>query len=498
MRDRTGRGTGRDGTAHRLIHTAVAGHAARTPDAPALLQGERRLTYRELDRAADAYAVQLRRHGVGPGTLVPVVLDRTPQLVAVLLGVLKCGAAYAALDRAWPKERLRSVVAALAPPVGVGEALTGCGVPMWVPQAPDDGFHGCVTAQAQDDSAPATLFFTSGTTGSPKGVVSPHRATMRLFRPGRALVGFGPGRVMVQAAPVAWDAFTLEVWGSLLTGAACVLSAGRTLLPDELRELVGRHGADTLWITSSLLNLFVDEDPDCFAGLTHVLTGGEALSPPHIRAFLRRHPGAALFNGYGPVESCVFATLHRITPADCDLPDGIPIGTPVPGTGVHLVDGEIWVSGDGLAAGYLGLPDATAERFTELDGVRAYRTGDLGHRGPDGVLHFRGRTDRQLKIAGHRVEPAETEAAARRVPGVRDCAAVPVDDRLALYYTADPAGPPLTPAAVCRTLRAQLPSYLVPHVVRALAALPVTANGKVDHPALAALTSDNTCAKRDR
>ncbi|NBE51173.1 AMP-binding protein, partial [Streptomyces boluensis] len=463
----------RDATGHRLIHTAVARHAARTPDAPALLQGDRRLTYRELDRAADAYAAELRKLGVGPGTLVPVALDRTPQLVAVLLGVLKCGAAYAALDLAWPEERLRTVVAALAPPVGVGEALTGCGIPVWTPGATEaQGIPGTPSTRepsrtpaapetpttdqppTSSNTTPATIFFTSGTTGTPKGVISPHRATTRLFPPGGSLVGLGAGRVMVQAAPVAWDAFTLEVWGPLLSGAACAMSTSRTLLPEELRELIARHGADTLWITSSLLNLFVDEDPDCFAGLTHVLTGGEVLSPAHIRALLRRHPDTAVFNGYGPVESCVFATLHRITPADCDRPDGIPLGTPVPDTGVHLVDGEIWVSGDGLADGYLGLPEATAESFTELprataehptaahptdlDRVRAYRTGDLGHRGPDGLLYFRGRTDRQVKVAGHRVEPGETEAVARRVPGVRDCAVLAVDDRLALYYTPDP------------------------------------------------------------
>ncbi|MFM9368116.1 AMP-binding protein [Streptomyces sp. Da 82-17] len=489
-----------------LIHTVLARHAARTPDAPALLQGARRVTYGELDRAAEAYAGALRRLGVGPGTLVPVALARTPDLVAVLLGVLKCGAAYAALDPAWPRERMRTVVEELGPPVGVADDPSIlAGLPSWSPNDPGDTDDATAAPgpppppppppTAQSPAAPATVFFTSGSSGRPKGVVAPHRAVTRLFRPGGALVGLGPGRVMAQAAPVPWDAFTLEVWGPLLTGAACAMSASRTLLPDELRGLIDRHGVDTLWITSSLFNLFVDEDPGCFTGLGHVLTGGEVLSPAHVRTFLRRHPGIALFNGYGPVESCVFATTHRITPADCDRPEGIPVGTPVPGTGVRLSrDGEILLSGTGLADGYLGLPEATAERFTTTDdGVRVYRTGDLGRLDADGVLHFHGRTDRQVKIAGHRVEPAETEAAARRVPGVRDCAALPVGDRLALYYTSAEApgsASAPSPAAVRRALRAALPAHLVPHLVRELPALPVTAHGKVDRPALAALATE--------
>ncbi|MGW0737652.1 AMP-binding protein [Streptomyces sp. NPDC002851] len=534
MRD----GTGPDG----LIHTGIARHAALHPDAPALIQGALRLSYRDLDLAAETYASELRRHGVGPGSLVPVALDRSPRLVTLLLGVLKCGAGYAALDPSWPRERLRTVVTALRPVVVVGAALTGLGVPVWEPEpeaelpvpmatpsttvSPASVSPTSVSPTSVSPASTATVFFTSGTTGTPKGVLSPHRATTRLCPPDAPLAGLGPGRVMAQAAPVSWDAFTLEVWVPLLTGATCVMTEARPLLPEDLRELVRDHGVDTLWITASLFNLFVDEDLDCFTGLGHVLTGGEAASPAHIRRFLDRHPNTALFNGYGPVETCVFATLHRITPDDPDRPYGIPIGhldpagvtgadgtpgatattaTSLPGTRIHLIDGEICVSGDGLAAGYLGLPDATAERFTTITTedapgnlrspsppgtpgtpgtpIRVYRTGDLGTLDADGLLYFRGRTDRQVKISGHRVEPAETEAAARRVPGVRDCAAVPQGGRLALYYTPDP-GAPTTPPAVRRALRAALPGHLVPHLVRELPTLPVTPNGKVDRSAL--------------
>ncbi|WP_201752796.1 AMP-binding protein [Micromonospora rubida] len=285
-----------------------------------------------------------------------------------------------------------------------------------------------------DSAAAATVFFTSGSTGVPKGVLSPHHATTRLF-PGRGFADFGPGRVVLQAAPVSWDAFSLELWGPLTSGGTCVIADADYLLPADLADLVVATGLDTAWLTSSLFNFLVDEDdPDrpCLAGLRQVITGGERLSPTHVERFLTRYPDCALINGYGPAESCVFATTHRVSAADCDRPGGIPLGVPVPETTVHILDGdqvaapgavgEICLAGAGLALGYVGDADATAAAFTlvPLGGapVRVYRTGDLGFLDSAGVLHFRGRTDFQVKIAGHRIEPGEIESAARRIPGI--------------------------------------------------------------------------------
>ncbi|MFF2187123.1 amino acid adenylation domain-containing protein [Streptomyces sp. NPDC058155] len=531
----------------RLIHGAVASQAALRPDATALVFEGRRVSYRTLDLAAEAYAVELRRLGVGPGQLVPVLLPRSPRLVAVLLAVLKLGAAYAALDPKLPADRLRTVLGMLAPPVVVGppaavnppNGADGDGRTVWSPpdeelseaavRAPDPG-SAITEAEAAvevDGAAPATVFFTSGTTGTPKGVLSPHRATTRLFGPD-SFADFGPGRVMPQAAPVSWDAFTLELWSMLTTGGTVVLIDGDYFLPDDLAELVRSTGLDTIWLTAALFNLFVDEDPDCFTGLRQVFTGGERLSAPHIRSFLARHPGITLLNGYGPVECCVFVTTHRIRPADCEAEYGIPLGTAVPGTAIHILDGarevppgalgEICVSGEGLADGYLGNERATAESFATFDpGTgprRIYRTGDLGRLDGDGVLHFHGRADRQIKIAGHRVEPAETEAAALRLPGIRECAVLPVAggsgafERLAMFYTEEPlAGtrpfrqtrPPVEadgtgdgaagggaaePDAVRKALSAVLPRAQVPDEVRRIVSFPRTPNGKIDIAAL--------------
>ncbi|MFJ6823217.1 amino acid adenylation domain-containing protein [Streptomyces niveus] len=529
----------------RLIHEAVARQARLRPDATALVFAGRRVNYRTLDLAAEAYAARLGRLGVGPGRRIPVLLPRSPQLVAVLLAVLKRGAAYAALDPKLPADRLRTVLDMLAPPVVVGPsgAQDVDGRAVWAPpaeelseaagRAPDTGSpHDTADtperdgAEAVDGAAPATVFFTSGTTGTPKGVLSPHRATTRLFGPD-SFADFGPGRVMPQAAPVSWDALTLELWSMLTTGGTVVLVDGDYFLPDDLAELVESTGLDTVWLTAALFNLFVDEDPDCFTGLRQVFTGGERLSAPHVRAFLARHPGITLLNGYGPVECCVFVTTHRIRPADCEAEYGIPLGTPVPGTAIHVLDGdtevppgalgEICVSGAGLADGYLGNERATGMSFTTFDSpgtgpTRIYRTGDLGRLDSDGTLHFHGRADRQIKISGHRVEPAETEAAALRLPGVRECAVLPVAgesgayERLALFYTAQPldgtggteavggtAGGTADstaddavpePDTVRKSLAAVLPRAQVPDEVRRLRSFPRTPNGKIDTVAL--------------
>ncbi|WP_320064298.1 amino acid adenylation domain-containing protein [Micromonospora sp. RTGN7] len=495
-------------TPPRLIHEAVTHQAHLRPSAVALLHRDERVDYATLDAAANAYAAALWAAGVRPGAVVAVLLPRSPRLVAVLLAVLKCGAAYAALDRRWPGERIDQVTSLVRASMMVSDAEANGDVPHWiVPNEPlaQAASHRTETPTVYVDSADAaTVFFTSGSTGVPKGVLSPHHATTRLF-PGRGFADFGPGRVVLQAAPVSWDAFSLELWGPLTSGGTCAIADADYLLPDTLADLVTATGLDTAWLTSSLFNFLVDEDdPDhpCFTGLRQVITGGERLSPPHVRRFLTRYPDTTLINGYGPAESCVFATTHRISLADCDDPGGIPLGVPVPETTVHILGGEepgavgeICLAGAGLALGYVGDVDATAATFPLLpvDGkpVRVYRTGDLGLLDSAGVLHFRGRSDLQVKIAGHRIEPGEIESAARRIPGIREAAVVPVPapgggyDRLALFYTADDSAAP-TPAAVRRALAATLPRYLVPHTAQRRDALPTTTTGKLDRSALLA------------
>lgn len=489
-----------------LIHQAVARWARTRPEALAVVDGTTRLDYAALDAAADAWAARLAAAGIGPGALVPVLLPRSARLYVALLAVLKCGAGYAALDPRWPRERIDAVLRQLGGTVLVTDTDEPPGQrTVWRPPADFAARAGAAAFRAYDGppDAPAMVFFTSGTSGTPKGVVSPHAATTRLFAPDGPLA-FGPGTVMLQAAPSAWDAFSLELWGALTTGGTCVTAAEDYLLPDTLRHLIGACAVDHAWLTSSLFNLFTEIDPDCFRGLRRLYIGGERLSAAHVGQFLAAHPDVGLFNGYGPVESCVFATVHPITAADCRAEHGIPIGRPVPGTGVHVLDddgrrcppgvvGELWVSGAGLAHGYLGDPVLTAARFTEdlLTGTRLYRTGDRALVDADGVHHFAGRTDRQVKIRGYRIEPEEIEAHAARLPGITHCVAVPVPgllgtyDRLALFYTASGELAD-DPGLLRRSLGLRLPAHAVPDVVRRVDRLPVTANGKIDRSRLLA------------
>ncbi len=492
-------------TAPRCIHQAVSAQARRNPRAAALVYRGAATDYRTLDAAADACAAELVRAGIRPGAIVPVILPRTPHLIVALLAILKCGAAYAAFDRRWPAERVASLLALVQPPLVIAcpdDLVTDR--PRWDPSTRDVARWAATGAgapgeehltAAADPDAPACVFFTSGTTGAPKGVVSPHRATTRLFA-GDGPLAFGPGRVMCQAAPPAWDAFSLELWGMLTTGGTAVIVEHDHLLPHVLEQLVSEHGVNTLWLTASLFNLFTDLEPECFTGLERVITGGERLSGPHVGRFLDHHPGIGLTNGYGPVETCVFATCHSVGRPDLDAPDGIPLGRPVPETRVHVIDGEICVSGAGVALGYLGQHDRTADRFVDrvIDGerVRVYRTGDRGRLDAGGVLHFLGRADRQVKVRGYRIEPAEIESAAGRLTGVRQCVVVPVPaadarpdsyEKLALFFTAGDcaAADPLT---VRERLAARLPRYAVPEIIRQVPVIPVTAHGKTDAGAL--------------
>lgn len=503
-----------------VIHLAVARHAARRPEAPALVAPSVRqpgseaepVSYGVLVAAARSYAAQLARRGVRPGDVVPLLLPRSAQLVAVELAVLMCGAAYANLDVRWPAERHAAILELIGPTVMVTQDAVAPGGGADTLRLPPEDLPDAARRADEfepstvDGTAPATVFFTSGTTGQPKCVLVPHRAVTRLFGPGR-LPGFGPGHMTPQAAPAPWDMYAFELWGQLTTGGCSVSVAEDHLMPGRLSELVRTVGVDHLWLTSSLVNLFVDEDPDCFRGLRTVLTGGERLSPKHMRAFLAAHPGIPLWNGYGPAENCMVTTTHPIRPEDCDLAGGIPVGTTVPGTTVLVLGedgqrcpvgelGEICIAGTGLALGYLGQPELTAQKFPTVlvDGepVRIYRTGDIGFLDESEVLHFRGRRDRQVKIGGHRIELGEIEVTARRLSGVRECVALPLAgsdgqvSRLALFYTADGAGADggVDPLGVRAALGARLPAYLVPDVVRMLDQFPVTANGKVDGGAL--------------
>ncbi|MET8183744.1 AMP-binding protein [Streptomyces sp. NPDC005336] len=387
------------------------------------------------------------------------------------------------------------------------------------------GFVSAPPAPAADTEAPAMVIFTSGTTGRPKGVVVPHRAVTRMFRE-TPPPGFGRGNVMPQGPPPWWDMYAYELFGQLMTGGTSVLNDTDYLLPATVRTMIRTHGVTTLRLTTALFHLFVDEDPGCFTGLRQVFVGGERMSPRHAGAFLKHHRDIPLVNGYGPAESCMHAASHRVCAEDCADDSAVPLGRAVPFTSITVLGregepcapgqvGEIFLSGEGLAHGYLGEPELTERAFIRIPGedgtVRAYRTGDLGFLDAEGILHFRGRVDRQLKIHGNRVELAEIEASARRVDGVRDCAVVPVTAAdgavtgTALFYVpvatpvrAEDGADPDDPLGVAPALVELLPQYLTPGLVRAVDAFPLTPNGKLDRSVLTTVAGESRRRRRPR
>jgi amino acid adenylation domain-containing protein len=493
------------------IHLAVRDLAVASPDALALVDGQERVTYSVLDSASDAYASLLAASGVRAGDIVPLVFPRSAQLIAVALGVLKCGASYTGIDHRWPWARTREVISAAgsAPVVCGGlRQERGEGNREEIPREALAAAAGRATtfepARVSLDEA-ATVFFTSGTSGPPKGVVTTHRAVTRMFGSG-GIPGFGHGHATPQAAPVPWDMYAFEIWGQLTTGGTCVIVREDHLMPRVLRRLVRDERVDTVWLTTSLFNLFVDEDADSLRGVRELYVGGEKQSPDHVRRFIDKHPSIRIWNGYGPAENCMLSTLQPMGERDCQVPGGIPVGRAVPGTRAVVLDragqeaasnqvGEICVGGGGLALGYLNDEAATRTSFAEIDlggeRLRIYRTGDLGFKDGSGTLHYRGRADRQVKLRGNRIELGELENAAKRLPGVQNCAALAISgpdgyvDRIALYYTAG-GQEVLKPAEVRARLAEVLPQYSVPAVVERVAALPVTANGKLDTAALLA------------
>lgn len=497
------------------IHEVFRARARANPHHTALIHRAERIDYAELDATSDHLAAELVGRGVGPGRTVPVLLPRSPMLVAVLLAILKTGAAYAALDSTWPRERVARLVRRLGARLVVTEPGTDFagGVTVWSPTLRADPSGEPVRDEVGGDD-PACVFFTSGSTGEPKGALSPHAGTVRLFVD-CPFAELGSTTVMPQAAPLPWDGMTLELWAPLLNGGTAVLVDQPYLTPPLLRDLVAEHGVDTVWLTASIFNMAIEEDPDCFAGLRQVLIGGERLSVKHVAAFLSAHPGIRLVNGYGPVESTVFVTTHRICEDDIADTGGIPVGRAVPRTELFVLDGErvcapgelgeICVAGDGLALRYVADPATTAEQFgyTTLNSLptRIYRTGDCGLLTADGTLYVHGRTDRQVKIHGHRVEPAEVESALMSVTGVVRAVVEPRRNAhgaavgLAGFYTAREG---LTPEQLRSGLLDRLPPYLVPAQLREVEQFPYTPSGKIDHAALLAQLPPATHPVPDR
>ncbi|HET9893412.1 MAG TPA: amino acid adenylation domain-containing protein, partial [Streptosporangiaceae bacterium] len=483
-----------------------AAQAARNPGAPAVVFGADVMSYAQLDRRSNALAWELRRRGVTTDTAVGLAIERGPDLMVALLAVLKSGGAYLPIDAGSPRSRIAAMVSAAHARIVL--VTTGAAVP---------GLAGLdvvrVDASLEDAAPPpdvshplslAYISFTSGSTGVPKGVAVPQRAVIRLISD-PAFVTLGPGQSLLQLAPVAFDASTLEIWGALLTGATLIVAPPGPLGLSDIATLLRTRGVTIAWLTAGLFHQLVETDMDAIACVPVVLAGGEALNPDAVRAVLAARGGRPLVNGYGPTENTTFTTCYVMTDPR-QVGPSTPIGRPVQHTAVHILDarglpapigvtGELHAGGDGLARGYIANPAATARAFIPDPtgyGTRLYRTGDLARWRADGIVEFAGRLDDQIKIRGFRVEPGEVAAVLRACPGVRDAVVTVAGQgaqRHLIGYVTPEDGvdlQALRPARLRDFVAGQLPDYLVPAGFKAMDRLPLNANGKIDRAALPA------------
>ncbi|GAA0585762.1 amino acid adenylation domain-containing protein [Streptomyces crystallinus] len=513
-----------------VLATRFEDRAARTPHAVAVTCEGASLTYTELNARANRIARLLVERGAGPGEVVALALPRSLELVVALLAVVKSGAAYLPLDPGYPAERIRAVAEDAAPALLVTDATTAPALPRTGAAAlvlGDPDLEGDLAARPDTDLTdaerrapltpgdPAYIIHTSGSTGRPKGVVIPHSNVVRLFETSAAHFDFGADDVWTLFHSYAFDFSVWEIWGPLLHGGRLVVvpyATGRS--PRDFLRLLRREGVTVLNQTPSAFQQLVQADQEAGAedgplALRHVVFGGEALEPAHLRPWLERHGdrAPALVNMYGITETTVHVTHQRVTRELIEDPRARSvIGVPLPDLRVYVLDhclqpvvpgrvGEMYVAGPGLALGYLGRPELTAERFVAdpfgAPGERMYRTGDLARRAPDGTLDYLGRSDHQVKIRGFRIEPGEIEAALVGHPDVARAAVVAREtegaaDRILVAYVVPAPGSRPEPAGLRAHLAQSLPEHMVPSACVVLDALPLTANGKLDAKALPA------------
>ncbi|MFD6189253.1 MULTISPECIES: non-ribosomal peptide synthetase [unclassified Streptomyces] len=505
------------------LHELFERQAHRAPEAVAVVCGEERLTYRELNQRANRLARHLRSLGVGAETVVGVCLERGPDLIPALLAVLKAGGAYVPLDPAHPADRLGYMLQDTASPLVISASET-------VDRLADvydgrlvvlDRDIEAVAAHSADDleatsvgpGTAAYVIYTSGSTGSPKGVCVTHAQVRPLLAEGHRYYGFGPDDVWSLFHSCAFDVSVWEMWGALAFGGQLVVVPFDTARsPDDFLDLLIRYQVTVLCQTPSAFRpLVVAADAgDPRMGrlaLRAVVFAGERLDLASLTPWVRRLglERPVLVNMYGITETAVYTTYHRIAEHDVAADGGNPIGRPLADMQIHLLDedgrrvapgevGEMYVGGCGVARGYLGRPALTAERFVPdpfgSPGARLYRSGDMAHRRPDGSLDFIGRIDDQIKIRGYRVELGEVQTVLAAAPGIRDAAVAirdygPGDRRLIGYVVSEDGAVP--DARVLRAALAdRLPSYMVPASFVVLDALPLTVNGKLDRRALPA------------
>jgi len=488
------------------IPPRFAEQVARTPDAVAVSAGADRLTYRELDERANQLAHRLIDLGVRQDDRVAVLLERSIDLVVAILATAKSGAAYVPVHEGYPTDRRQWVVDHSAAVVLLADtAMRDGGLPTGVPTVVVDDDPATAELPPTDPAVPihpdqlAYVIHTSGSTGHPKGVAVTHRDVVRLIFDPQWTVERHARVLMV--APYAFNVSTYEIWMPLLHGGQIVVAPPGNLSPATLGTLVVEERITGIHLTAGLFRVLAEEAPETLTGLSEILTGGDVIAPGAVRRVLDVCPDIVIRAMYGATEATLFSAHH---PLMADFRPGmvVPVGDALSDVTIHILDerlasvptgveGEIYISGRGVARGYLDSTELTAERFVadpfRGSGARMYRTGDLARRNYDGLIEFVGRANSQVKILGFRIELAEVEAALAGFPGIAHAVVVvrelELGEKRLVGYVVPEAGD-VDLGALRAHARGTLPDYMVPAAVVQLDSLPLTANGKLDRRAM--------------
>ncbi|HEX5706332.1 MAG TPA: amino acid adenylation domain-containing protein, partial [Pyrinomonadaceae bacterium] len=513
----------------KAIHQLFEQQVERAPDAVAVVFGDEQLTYAELNGRANRLAHFLRKSGVGPETRVGICVERSAEMVVGLLGILKAGGCYVPLDPTHPAPRLAFMIEDAAVPVLLTQERLADSLPQYDGQTVRlDADWDSIERESSENLDAATMgdhlayiIYTSGTTGQPKGSSIPHRAVNRLVV-NTDYVRLDATDRVAQVSNSSFDAATFEIWGALLNGAALVVfTKDLALSPQEFAAQLRGQRITTLFLTTALFNLLAAKAPEAFAGLRHLLFGGEAVDPGWVREVFENAPPQRLLHVYGPTESTTYSTWHLVETVAHGATT-VPIGRAIANTEIYVLDegmrpvpvgvpGELYIGGDGLARNYHQRPAQTAERFVphpfaSAPGERLYRTGDVVRWREGGHIEFLGRRDQQVKVRGFRIELGEIEAVLAQHPSVREVVVTAqgesAEKRLVAYVVGQTVTSPtavapghMTAAAPARVslvaelrsyVRERLPDYMMPSNFVTLDALPLTPNGKVDRRALPA------------
>ncbi|MFF1909988.1 amino acid adenylation domain-containing protein, partial [Kitasatospora sp. NPDC058218] len=493
------------------VHELFAAQAARTPDAIALTSGDQSLTYAELDERANRIAHHLISLGAGPERIIGLSLERGPDLIPALLGILKSGAAYLPLDPANPADRLAYMLTDAGSPIllthSALDELEFTGTRVLIDTDHDKIATHPATAPVTDVRPDNQIYviYTSGSTGQPKGVSLTHTNVARLFTATREHITFAPDDVWALFHSYAFDVSVFEMWAALLHGARLVVVPSVVARsPQDMADLLVHEQISMLCQTPSafrsLATTLTTEAIDAPA-LRAVVFAGERLDVPELTDWTQKfgwnHP--TLVNMYGPTEITVYATFHQVTPAELTGPRRSIIGRHLTDLTIHLLDqsghpvpigvpGELHVGGPGIARGYLNRPELTADKFIPNPhgpaGTRLYATGDLARFLPDGTIDYLGRIDNQIKLRGYRIELGEIETALSSHDQILQAVATVRDDTLVAYLVTD--GSDLDITAVRRELATTLPEYMIPAAFVTLDAIPLNSSGKTDRRALPA------------